>query len=109
MNTKRFSNKYGSFELEIIGEFTNVSNIKSNEISLDCFFDIDVAEKIALISENKSIQISTSKNMKHFYCVFHHSSSIVAVGKVKSLIFNNQYNASRELEEDSYKLVVNQI
>jgi hypothetical protein len=46
-----YKNKYGRLEIEVVGSYQKVSTIHSKKIKDNHFFNIDDAEKIALITD----------------------------------------------------------
>lgn len=80
----RFSNKFGAVELTPVTEFMPVSSIRKTHPQAQAnTFDLTTAEKIALITENRKIQICP-----HFpvdglaYLVLHDSPSTAAICRV---------------------------
>jgi hypothetical protein len=94
-----YKNKYGKLEIEPIADYQHVSEIHSKNVNQDCFFDINTAEKIALITDNHNIQISFAHgNFKEFYLVHHIKSDIARVCKINYVVFDNNINATKEIE-----------
>ena len=97
-------NQYGSLKLEIIGEYQDVSGIHSRNLNKELFFDIETAEKIALITENRGIQLSVfSGDHSKMFVVHHATSSSAAVCKLVELKFKEEINARDEIERLSRK------
>lgn len=98
----RYHNKYGSLEIEVIEAYRNISTIRSKELSSALFFDISTAEKVALITENKGVQLSPTADYKTMYLVHHESPSMAAVCRVVKVDFNADYDARKELAKPNY-------
>lgn len=99
MGTKNFSNKYGSLKVVFVGERQEVSKIKSAEFPEDVFFDMETAEKIALITNNRRMQISFRKIDKgnHGYLLYHFLASEVSLCRIESLTFSSDVIPSEEI------------
>ena len=93
-----YQNKYGRLELQP-GEYQNVSDIHSKDLDEDVFFGIDEAEKIALITENKNIQLAFAyPELKKAFVLHHKSFDAAAVCRVVSLEFTGGVNPQEEIE-----------
>lgn len=94
-----YNNKFGNLIVKPITDYMHIDNIIiDNEIvQKDCMFDIDTAEKIVLITENKNCQISTN-DKKWFYLVAHKSPSIVCVVKIVSINCYSK-NPTQDIED----------
>ena len=81
---KEYKNKYGLLELETITDFVHISyNYKS---SCHDFLNIETAEKIALITNNKDIQICINgKDFNSYYIILHNTPSTAALCKINKL------------------------
>lgn len=104
-----FENKYGSATIEIVGEFKNIKDIQRvKDLPKDLTFSIDDAEKLALISENRYIQITfDSTNLRNAAVIVHSSPSIVALGKLTNLNFVKGFDATEELRISPNRLYEN--
>jgi hypothetical protein len=97
--THIYENEYGCLEIEVVGEYQRVAAIESNNFDAGCFFTIDEAEKIALITGNRGIQLGfPSFDLKKAYVLYHQSPSVAAVCRVVRLDFGKGINATKELE-----------
>ena len=96
-----YKNKYGHLEFEV-GSYQEIRTISSKTIPDDLFFEIGVAEQIALITGNRKVQLSVSSNLKKMYLVHHKTSSVVAICKITKLKFNSSFNATKELDKPNY-------
>lgn len=96
---KTYNNYYGKLILEETGELLKVSEIRGINLPDELKFSLDIAEKIALITENRGIQISGEfhKNPPKMYVIMHVSPSTGYIGKIVSLEFNSDINPTEEL------------
>lgn len=94
-----FKNEYGSATLEIDGEFKAIKDLgRVRDLPEEFIFSIDDAEKLALISENRYIQISfDSSNLRRCAVIVHDSASTGAWAKIKELNFKEGIDAQEEL------------
>jgi hypothetical protein len=98
MKTIEYKNKYGSLVLEIIGDYRDISGVKSKDLDQSLFFSIDIAEQMALITGNKDIQISFSyPDLKKAFVIHHQSSAVVALCRIVSIGFSKEIDATAEL------------
>jgi hypothetical protein len=86
----RYSNRFGTVEITPVTPFMPVSSIrKTHPQAQENTFDLHTAEKIALITENRRIQLCP-----HFpidglaYLVLHDSPSMAAICRVNVLEFS---------------------
>lgn len=94
-----YKNKYGYLEFDVVGEYQDVTKISSKRVDAEFFFDISTAEKIALITNNKDIQLCfTYPTNGTAFLVHHKSSGIAAVCRITKIEFDNKFNATKELE-----------
>lgn len=101
MNKITYQNKYGFLEFEVIEAYREVATIHSKDLQQDVFFEIDDAEKIALITENKGIQLSVNQGHTKMFLIHHKTSNIAAVCRVIKIDFNSKFNAREILETPS--------
>jgi hypothetical protein len=86
----KWSNRYGTLEVEPVGEVQAVSGIRGTDVDDDLKFDVDTAEKIVLITENRRCQIAVSSVRGNgSYLLVHTSCSMAAVVKIVSLEFTD--------------------
>lgn len=57
---KIYSNKYGTLVVEPITEVMSVRDVRLKNIPMNARFDLDTAEKVVLITENRRIPNSGS-------------------------------------------------
>jgi len=95
-----YKNKYGELKLTV-DNYVNIKTIFGKDLNENCLFDIAIAEKIALITENKNIQISFFKKDSQYkaYVVHHKSSDTVSICQIKELNFINNVNPQKEIEK----------
>lgn len=98
MDKIKYENKYGKLEIEV-SEYKHISEITSKNVNT--FFDIETAEKIALITGNRGIQICVSPDLKRFYLVHHKSYDIVSVAKVVTLEYLHTNIPREELQKST--------
>jgi len=100
------ANKYGDFEFEVISHYQDVTKMHSSAFNPDCFFGIDDAEQIALITGNKDIQLGfASWDRSKAFLLHHQSANQAALCKIVSLNFHKDINATKEL---SYEICKNE-
>ena len=82
-------NKYGKVKIKIVENFMTISEFGTIATHKNVpFFNLEDAEKIALITENRHIQIAfNQKNMSEAYLVVHKSSNEIALANVEILSF----------------------
>jgi len=94
-----YKNKYGRLEFEVVGAYQDVSQLKSREFDSSCFFSIDEAEKVALITSNHGIQLGFAAwDKSKAYFIHHQSANVAAVCRIISLDFDSTVNATQELD-----------
>lgn len=90
--------KYGRLEIEVIGPYQDVTKMYSKDFDTRCFFTIDEAEKIALITGNAGIQLGFAMWDKTKAFLLHHESrSSAAVCRIVSLDFDKKIDAREVL------------
>lgn len=97
-----YKNKYGSLEIEVIGPYQDVTKMRVKDQPSSTYFTINEAEKIALITGNKDIQIAFEYPSYKNACLVHHSISnprLAAVCRIVSLDFNENIDAQAELSK----------
>ena len=97
---KRYANKYGMVILETVSDFMPISQIEPDE---NYMFDLETAEWLALITKNKSIQISFRKKNGKFRCyvVIHDSPSTAALAKISLMFYPPGENPGKILEQEN--------
>lgn len=83
-----YKNKYGELEIETITEAMPVSTVLVSMVEqVNACFDLETAEKIALITDNKKIQIGIDGETKKCYLVYHYTTSLVSICKINRLVY----------------------
>lgn len=99
MENIKFCNRYGSLELKPVTDYMPVDQIKHTIAPIGSAFNLETAEKIALITENRRIQLCIiPDNYRVMYVVHHSSTSIAAICEINSLAYNERINPQQELE-----------
>lgn len=100
MKIKTYKNKYGTLELKPIGNFVPFSDFELfyHNYKQKVYISLDIAEKIALITENKDIQIGITKNF-NAYVIVYNSLNWLSLAKVEKLDFVSDINPAQELEK----------
>lgn len=99
MNTINFSNKYGTLQLKPVSDYMPVRDISHKIVPIGCAFTIATAEQIALITENRMIQVSMiPNNIRVCYVIHHSSTSIAAICEIVSINFTWPIDAQTEIE-----------
>ncbi|HFI4796489.1 TPA: hypothetical protein ACGQK4_002208 [Elizabethkingia anophelis] len=100
MKTFEYKNKYGSLKLIPVSDLMKVSNIKGIDIDKKYKFDINTAEKVALITENYDTQMSFGFPITNqAYIIKHESSSTGYICELSDLNFNEEVNATNEISQ----------
>ena len=93
--------KYGTVEFELI-ELKPVSKIISKDIPADCMFSWDVAEQIALITDNRGVQVSCSNFLSGgtlWYTIVQPYARYGYISRVKRLIYTGTVSAQQEIAD----------
>lgn len=85
----QFKNKFGSVTFRPVTEITHVKNIRGADVEARCLFDVETAEKLALITENHRVQICPTQGPDGWRCyvVLHEDSANVAVAEIEELTY----------------------
>ena len=93
-------NRFGRLHYERIAPYMAVRHIHSKDLHPSAFFDIETAEKIALITDNAGIQIAFAyPGLKHGFFSHHLSSCIAAPCRIVTLDFYSDRHPSDLLME----------
>lgn len=99
MSVINFNNQYGFLSLSIVTPYMQVSQINSKMLPPGVTFSITTAEQIALITDNKHIQISfIPGDLRIAYVMHHISASVAAVCEVVNLTMHKKIDAQKEIE-----------
>lgn len=84
-----YQNKYGQLRLIPVEAYTNIASISSElKSAQQNLIAIDDAEKVALITESRGIQLCVNMNdLRNFYLVHYKSVNEAAVCSVRELKF----------------------
>jgi translation elongation factor EF-Ts len=100
-----YNSKYGHLEFELVENYHKVGEISSKNYDKDLFFSIEVAEQIALITENHNIQCGAVfpegmkfSDISQMYLIHHQSGSMGAVCKITNLEFTSEVTPMKEIE-----------
>lgn len=103
MEVKAYKNEYGELTIEPVTDYVPISTVsfqKTPEVR-ENLFDINTAEKVALITENRGIQVCfpllAGRGPNNAYVVIHKDASTVAVGKVTLNDFQCELSAGEEI------------
>lgn len=86
-----YQNEYGELTLEPVSDLLHVSKVLSDDpLVRENMFSFEDAEWIALITDNRGIQLSISRadNYQKGYVVIHESPSMVRIAKATILSRN---------------------
>lgn len=98
MNSIVYKNRYGSIRLTPVSDYMPVRSISSKILPQGAAFSIETAEQIALITENRNIQISfIPDNMRVCYVLHHNSTSVAAICQV-SIEFTSPVSPQAEIK-----------
>ena len=102
LGTQQFQNEYGTLVVEPITGVMNVRDIYGKDVPDEFKFSLEVAEQIALITENKHVQTALTneprrENCHRGYLCLHTSSSTAFVVKIVTLEYVGP-NAMEEIE-----------
>lgn len=81
-----YSNKYGTATLTPVGPVVHVSDVVGSDVvDAGYGFDIGTSAKLALITENVSLQPAFNMARRQGYVLYHHTSSTVQVCRLDAL------------------------
>lgn len=96
----KFENKFGSLQVSLVTDFMSVGKISRDmpEVSGN-LFDMETAEKIALITENKSVQLCMCYPLNGLgYMVYHRNGREAAVCKIDSILYSFDVSPAEQIE-----------
>ena len=83
-----YANKFGTATLTPVGPVVHVRTVVGTTVIDDGYgFDMDTAEKLALITENARLQPSYNMARRLCYVMLHHSPSQVQVCRLDRLTY----------------------
>ena len=97
MKQTTYENKYGKLVVEHLTDYKPVSFIHGVDLPDDCMFDLDTAEKIVLITENRRTQIGVMPPPRKCYLVVHESCSFACAVRIVSLDYTGP-SAAQEID-----------
>jgi hypothetical protein len=99
-NEYTFRNRYGTLIVSAVSGPLNVRDVRGDDFPDDIKFTLDVAERIALITENWHTQIAFQEWTRkgRAYLLIHTSASTVVVVRIKTLDYTGPTNATGEIE-----------
>ena len=95
--TLTFKNKYGTLVIEPVGEVVYVRDIHGKDTPKELWFDMDTAEKIALITENWHVQLCIH-SLKEVYLIAHTACEKAFRVKIVTLEYIGPANPMAEIE-----------
>ncbi len=100
----RYENHYGTVELEPVTDYMPIADISYHlTAAQDNAFSLEMAEQVALITENRGIQIAfpvISGKYTCAYVVLHQGANHAAICRVTNLTFLPTRSARECLEEE---------
>ena len=99
---KKYKNKYGYLEMETIEEYRPVGEISSKNYDKkdsSIFFNIEMAEQIALITENDDTHIGcVFPEMNIMFLIHYKNGKMAAVCRIKKIEYYSSISAENEIE-----------
>ena len=83
----QYKNHYGEAVIEIVSDYMSIKKVTRKYVPKGCWFNMDQAEQIALITDNRHLQIGFSEDLRHAYVIHHKNANTVAYCKVTSINF----------------------
>ena len=99
MTAIKYENEYGSLELLPL-DYLHVSVVRHSDVPVELKFDTLTAERIALITDNRRIQLVPNypKNLNEWYVAHHSAPDTCAVCRIVSLDFVSTVNPQEEIQ-----------
>ena len=96
---KQYANKFGAVSFATVSDVVSVNDVHGKDVDPAHMFDIETAEKIALITDNRRIQLCPFKTAQgwRMYVVLHETPSTVAVAVIESMTYTGR-DPKRELQ-----------
>lgn len=99
---RSYSNKFGWVNLELVGRYKSVSEIRSGDVPENCFIDIEIAEQIVLISDNHRVQIAfpmdKDNKLGRPYIIVHETANAGCIARVIDIEYMGKNSPNKELE-----------
>jgi hypothetical protein len=82
-----FANEFGTLQFRPLSEPQPIAGIRGATLDAACTFDLETAEKVALITENRRVQVAPFKTPAgwRFYAFLHETVNTGAVAQIESL------------------------
>lgn len=96
---KTYSNKYGTLVVEPITEVMPVKEVRLANFPDDAKFDLDTAERVVLITENRRSQIVVASVHQPVGLVVHESPSTCWIARIVSLDYTGP-NPQQAIEDE---------
>lgn len=99
-----YENRHGKVRFRVMSEVTYIRNVSSGQYPGLQRYDLETAERIAVITENHHVQIVPVREGEQWLCylVLHDSPSFVAVAEIESMEYVDT-TAAREVIEESHR------
>lgn len=95
-----YKNEYGEVTLVEMTYPTHISTIRGQDVPDQYMFDLEIAEQLALITDNNGIQLSSRPNdLRKWYVMKHHDESTVTLCEVKDLKYDYPMAPRDAIEE----------
>lgn len=92
-----FQNRYGQLTLVLVTDVRNVRDIHGKDVDPAHKFGLETAEKIALVTDNRGIQLG-GLGAHDCYVVVHETPDTAAVARIESLTYVGQ-NPAQEIQD----------
>lgn len=96
-----FKNGYGTLTLALVSAVMPVDAIRGADVDDAHKFDLETAEKVALITENRRVQIGGT-NAHDCYVVAHESVSTAAIARIETMNYVGGVPA-HEIERERWR------
>lgn len=96
-----FKNGYGTLTLALVSAVMPVDAIRGADVDVAYKFDLETAEKVALITENRRVQIGGT-NAHDCYVVAHESVSTAAIARIETMNYVGGVPA-HEIERERWR------
>jgi len=96
--TRRYENKFGSLVLQAVEGYKPITDIQHYKEHL---FGVETAERVSVITENRSIQlafIQPYSMMDSCFVITHRTANLAAVAKIVSIDYRSKTPAKTVIE-----------
>jgi hypothetical protein len=95
-----YANDYGRARLTPVTAYLPLAELpKAHQMADNCFFSVDDAERLALITGNHRIQCAFAMDRTAFYVVHHNSSDTAALCRMQIEYFACDQSPQAEIEQ----------